>query len=669
MERIGKPTRRLPRNTILFCEKPWQIPAMSLAVLVVLTFAWGIYIVGTYPGDDYFDDVYDLSVPGFLFRDIAGAGAPQISEAVAPGVVGIGATGVNMPMSASGAIVSSNGHVLTALHPLQGKHEASVRVRTPSGIQLYRAEVVKSLPEHDLVLLKILTAKRFLYFTFADTSWLQSGNRVIGIGNGTSGNIVFKEGSILSTNMALSVGGMQMSRLFGTDAVYSWEQNGGPLVNGRGEIVGINLSIRGASGAVEGYAVPAHVIIAHFGDVVDIKVAGAGGGENDGGKEHGHAVSVPVVGTAPPRAAPGVETGAGGSAAWWAMARRQVAQENSALGVNVAAPNSPPVSAGAPGAPGAAGGVGSAPALFDREHLGGVRIGGFSVGDILSLALLAVAVGVISGMMTMGGGVLQVAGMMVFFGYGMHLIRPVAYLTNLFVFGAAALRNDRSGLVMWETVRSLAPWAMVGVVVGYFIGNTLGDEAIAFLLGVFALLMTAKGLHEIFFDAPEEILLKAGGGGGETSTAADDILDDELGLKDAPGSGPMQEMVERQTRGAFLGLPSGLISGILGISGGVVAVPTQRFFSGVSMQNAIANSSVIVFWASLAGTLTAFMHGIPAGLIDWQAPLTLAAIMIPGAFAGGVVGAKLMKVLPVIALKWFYTVIMAVIAIKMLFLG
>ncbi len=642
----------------MFCEKPWRIPAMGLAILIALTFAWGVYIVGTYPGDDFFDDVYDLSVPEFLFRDIAGADAPHISDAVAPGVVGIGATGVNMPMAASGAIVSSSGHVLTALHPLQGINEVSVRVRTPSGVQQYRAEVVKSLPTHDLVLLKILTAKRFLFFPFADTSGTQSGNRVIGIGNGTSDNIVFKEGIILSTNAALSVGGMQLSSLFGTDAVYLWEQNGGPLVNARGEIVGIGLSIRGASGAVEGFAVPAHVIVAHFGDVVDFKVAGSGGGGGDreeGENAPGRAVSVPA-------AAPGVGTGAGGSAAWWAMARAQVAQGKLSLGMNVAAPNGPPVSAGAPGA---AGSTGIAPALFDTEHLGGVRIGGFSVGDILGLALLAVVVGIISGMMTMGGGVLQVAGMMVFFGYGMHLIRPVAYLTNLFVFGAAARRNDRSDLIMWEVVKAVAPWAVVGVVAGYFIGNSLGDESIAFLLGVFALLMTVKGLQEIFSDAPEEMLVKTGNAAAETPKDSYDELD----LGNASGSGSREETVAGRIKNAGLGLPAGLICGIMGVSGGVVAVPIQRFFSSVPLRNAIANSSVIVFWASLAGALVAFMHGIPTGLIDWQAPLTLAAIMVPGAFAGGAVGAKLMKLLPVITLKWFYTVIMAVIAIKMLFLG
>ena len=659
MEQIGKPTRRLPRNTIMFCEKPWKIPAAVLSLLVLLTMVWAVFIVGTYPDDDFYEDVYDLSVPEFLFRDMGGPSASSISDSVSPGVVGIGAAGVNMPMAASGAIVSAAGHVLTALHPVSGVEEIDVRVRTASGIRQYRAEVVKSLPSHDLALLKILTPDRFMYFSLADTSAAQTGMRVFGIGIGANGNGIVKEGRILNTNAALNVGEMKLSHLLGTDAIFSWEQNGGPLVNDNGEIVGINLTVKGPYATVEGFAVPAHVIASHFADVVTFKTAKTGAA-NAPRQPVSVPVAGPVAGTMAqpqPRMAPGT----GGSSAWWTMARRQVAQDNSSLGMNVAIANAPPAMAAAPGT------MANPTPMVDTEHLGGVRIAGYSIGDIFGLAVLAVVVGITSGMMTMGGGILQVAGLMIFFGYGMYLIRPVAYLTNLFVFGAASLRNDRSGLVMWNVVRALAPWAVVGVVLGYFIGNSLGDKAIIFLLGLFALLMTAKGLHEIFSDAPEEILVKSGV--EETPTMADDILEDSLVDELGIASDPLRQTMEQQTRSAILGLPSGLISGILGISGGVVAVPIQRFFSGVSMQNAIANSSVIVFWASLAGALVAFIHGISSGLIEWQAPLTLAAIMIPGAFVGGIVGAKLMKLLPVIALKWFYTVIMAVIAIKMLILG
>ena len=48
-----------------------------------------------------------------------------------------------------------------------------------------------------------------------------------------------------------------------------------------------------------------------------------------------------------------------------------------------------------------------------------------------------------------------------------------------------------------------------------------------------------------------------------------------------------------------------------------------------------------------------------------QTRITL-AIMIPGAYAGGKIGAKLMHILPAVVLKWIYVIIMAVIAVRML---
>jgi hypothetical protein len=620
---------------------------LVLAALVALTFVWGFYLLDTYEDDDYFGDVDDLSVSEFLFRDVAAPGVQRLYELVAPAMVGIGGSGVNANVVATGAIVGPSGYVLTVSHSLSGLAEISVHVRTPGGIRRYRAEIVKSHEDHGLVLLKMLTSDRFLFFALADTRGLQPGQRVFAFGHGVGGSTVVKQGSILGTNISLIIGGTPLSSLLATDAVYSWEQTGGPLINAGGELLAINLALEGASGMIDGYAVPAHVIAAHFQDVVDFKMA------PPRGTAAGVATAVPVAGGAPrPGTGPAQAGLRTGSAAWWARAQARVAWDDRPLGMNVAAGQAPRPPA----------------AAIDREHLDVARIGGYPVRDVLGLALLGLVAGITGGMMTMGGGVLQVAGMMILFGYGMYLIRPVAYLTNIFVYGAATLRNRRSGLIVWDQVRALAPWAVAGVVAGYFIGNAMGDEAIAVILGVFALLVAVKGLHEILADDAHEILVRTDGGGSPGSRKTEDALDDFL-VAEGRADGPSAGTLNRQARNAGLGLPMGLVSGVLGISGGVVGVPLQRFLGGASLRNAIANCSVLVFWASLAGALVAFTHGIGSGLIDWRAPVTLALIMIPGAYVGGLVGARLMKVLPVVALKCFYTAIMAAISVKMLFDG
>jgi|GEM_PF-256594 len=707
MKTIEQPTRALPQNTILFCKKPWQVPSMILAFLVLLTFVWAGFIMANFKELDFYENAYELSVPEFLFRDMAGSGFQNVSQAVAPGVVGIGATAINMPPVATGALVSPNGHVITALHPLKDLGEIAVFVRTSTGITKYRAEIAKSLPSHDLALLKILTPDRFMYFPLADTANMQPVEGVMGIGFGSNGALITKEGRLFQGNSTLNVGTLQISHLLGTDAIYTWEQTGGPLVSTAGELVGIGLSVMGDNKLVQGYVVPAHVLAADLGDVVTFKVNPAkapasapltnapmtnAAGTNTPGFVQAAAPNMlgnQGQGNAGMDTAVGTQTGPMGSSSWWTRARAQVVEQNPNMAMNVAAPNSALLQMQAPQmqaqqmpgqmpgqiqaqmqpqSPGGVAGVmGMGFGLTDTDHMGRTRIGGLTVGDVFSLMLLAVVVGVTSGMVTMGGGVLQVAGMMIVFGYGMHLIRPVAYLTNLFIFGAAARRNAKHGLIMWDTVKSVTPWACVGVVGGYFIGNELGDRSIGMLLGVFAALMTLKGLQELLNKNQEEVILRTDG--GEVITAeSEDGIEDMINLdEDSPA--PSHEVMIEQASKAFLGLPPGLISGILGISGGVVSVPMQRIFVGASLHNAIANSSVIVFWASLTGAIVAFAHGVPAGLIDVKAPLTISAIMIPGAYVGGLLGAKLMKMLPAQVLRGVYTAIMAAVAVKMLFLN
>ncbi len=660
MQKFSETAIDIVENPIVFCTKPWPILALGLGSMILLTFAWGFFLLSTYTEDDFFEREHEMSIEEFMFRETANPNINDIVNASAPAVVGIGAGGVNMPVVSSGAIVSPNGYVLTTLHQLKKLNGINVHVRTPSGFRRYRAEVVKIHPAHDLALLKMLTPDPFLFFPLADTSTLQTGSRVFGIGHGT-GNLIIKEGIVRGINAGVTVGNLHFTHLLNTDAVYTWEQTGGPLINGRGQIVGINIVFKDSSGATVGATVPSHVIVAHFQDVIKFKIMSPGGANTAPDR----AAALPTAGTAPTKMQTLQGSGSGGSASWWARARAraQGGEDGQSLGMNVVAPNVSGLDAGTSGM------------MVDTEHLGVTRIAGFQVWDISALALLGLGAGLISGMMAMGGGVLHVAGMMVLFGYGMHLIRPVAYLTNVVVFGAAARRNYLAGLIEWKTVRGLTPWAIVGVIAGYFLGNNLDDRAIGVMLGLFALLVMCKGLQEIFtHEESKEILINSGNIDDvalamDADSAVDEAIEAVAEGADEASANAAQQVARHKLLNFVLGLPSGLFSGVLGISGGVVSVPMLRFLGAENLRTAIANSSVIVFWASLVGTAVAFTHGVSAGLIEWQAPVTLAAIMIPGAFVGGIVGAKLMRVLPTIFLKCFYTTIMAAVAAKMLVLS
>jgi len=82
------------------------------------------------------------------------------------------------------------------------------------------------------------------------------------------------QGSVQRSGVTLQVGQQPISKLLQSDAIYTWEQNGGALVNGRAQLVGINLAVTDSTGTVSGYAIPASTIAEAFPEAVPPPAAG-----------------------------------------------------------------------------------------------------------------------------------------------------------------------------------------------------------------------------------------------------------------------------------------------------------------------------------------------------------------------------------------------------------
>ena len=574
----------------------------------------------------------------------------------------------------SGVLVTSNGYVATAAHVTAGLKEILVRVQTPSGPRQYVARVVKTDPTHDIAILKLVSRDIFPYLPLApETQVLKPGDAVVAWGDPSGTNALVNRGQVNQVEVATTVGGYRLTHLLQTGAVSHWSQSGGPLVDKQGRVVGINVVAQSAMGVV-GYAVPSDVLLAHFQDVVSFpRVAPVARAATNGpimAHQQGQ-MTTPVVqgqGMATKREARPAD-------AWWAQAQAvygtpSTNSAQSGLGVYAAAtrPTMPMMNT-VPQAQ-------VVPVVHNTEQ----RYWGYSVNTLLGLLSLGLISGISGGMMTMGGGIIKVTGLLLFFGYGMLLIRPVAYITNIFLYGAAVLRYRHYKLIMWDSVRGLIPWAMAGVVLGYFIGNVMGTLFIHYLLGVFAALVGIRMLVEIVagrqtgskvveeFD-PEQTPAQAKQEQAKQAQAKPTATFLRyLGIgqvSEGKQKGSAEAGGGRMARDGVLGLPMGIVSGILGITGGVVEVPLQRYVAGVPLRNAIANSAVLVFCASSVGSIVAMTHGIQTGAFDWSAPIKLAVILIPGAYVGGWIGAWLTKIVPIGMLRWLYAGLMFVIAGRM----
>lgn len=257
-------------NKITFCKKPWRLPVLALGLLVLLTFMWCFYLF-----DDYLDDEDWLgyAIPSLDFIDAVNPDWVQLRARVMPTIVKVSGSGTNAKQHASGVLVNPQGYVITNAHAVAKIENIQVWVRTMSGYKPFPAEVVKTLHEHDLVLLKLVTNERFLYLTCVRSEHLTTGYPVMALGVGFAGQTLVKPGVVDANNVSLQVGEDLLSHLVRTSAIYTWEQSGGALVDATGKLVGINLVINDDAGNTLGYAVPAHVLEAHFQDVVKLKVA------------------------------------------------------------------------------------------------------------------------------------------------------------------------------------------------------------------------------------------------------------------------------------------------------------------------------------------------------------------------------------------------------------
>ncbi len=177
-------------------------------------------------------------------------------DRVGPSVVQVRPIGMNG--GGCGVVVSTDGLILTNHHVARGARQ--VEVLSPEG-KAFTASMVGHDPDTDLAVLRLDQPSHFPAARLGDSKQLRRGQLVIAIGAPLGFEATVTAGVVSALGRSLRDGrGRMIEDLIQTDAALNPGNSGGPLVNGAGEVVGVNTAIiEGAQGIC--FAVAANTAI------------------------------------------------------------------------------------------------------------------------------------------------------------------------------------------------------------------------------------------------------------------------------------------------------------------------------------------------------------------------------------------------------------------------
>lgn len=157
----------------------------------------------------------------------------------------------------SGVIIDPQGYILTNYHVIAGAEE--IKVTLSNGEEKkYDGKVIGKDPRTDLAVIEIKAKEKFPTAKLGDSDKIRIGDWAIAIGSPFGLQQTVTVGVISAKRQSLYVEGKEYREMIQTDASINRGNSGGPLVNIKGEVIGINTAIYAPTGvfAGVGFAIP-----------------------------------------------------------------------------------------------------------------------------------------------------------------------------------------------------------------------------------------------------------------------------------------------------------------------------------------------------------------------------------------------------------------------------
>ena len=267
---------------------------------------------------------------------------------------------------------------------------------------------------------------------------------------------------------------------------------------------------------------------------------------------------------------------------------------------------------------------------------------GMEPSHIVVLLILGLGAGIFGGLLGIGGSVIMIPVLGFILGWPFHLAQAAAMTVNPAVALTAAIRHRKAMNVSMNTVKKVLPISIICISFAAWLSNQLQA---AYLEGGFGLF-----LLWVLWD--------------QLSALRPKNSDQEIKQS--------EECKPTWPRASVTGGITGTTAGLLGIGGGLIQVPLLNRVCKLPLRKAIGSSSAIMFITALIGATVkalSLSEIIAETGTDMHAGYAIigALWLIPGALAGGWIGAKLSTSMPIKAIRIVFALLVAWAAFKMFY--
>lgn len=271
--------------------------------------------------------------------------------------------------------------------------------------------------------------------------------------------------------------------------------------------------------------------------------------------------------------------------------------------------------------------------------------------DVLVIFLVSIVAGFVGALFGLGGGVLIIPFLTLVEGVPVPLAVGASIVSVVATSSASAATYVQDHLTNLRLGMFLEIGTVAGAITGAFVSVFLPASALFILFGLILLYATIIMIRARGIDFPANV------NPDKTSR----ILALGSQYEDHSLNRIVKYEVTRTPLTVFIGYFAGIVSGLLGVGGGIINVPTMNLVSKIPVKVASATSNFMIGVTAAASASVYLLRGDVHPL--------LAAPLIVGVAGGALLGTRILKVTPPTRVKVAFAILLAAISLLMILKG